>query len=47
MVVPEFVTSRRWENLLHTQTALILRFACRSKPGVVITDVPYQVEQPL
>lgn len=41
VVVPEFVPRRRWENLLHTQTALTLRLALRSKPGIVVTDVPY------
>lgn len=43
VVVPEFVPSHRWQNLLHTQAALTLRFAFRSVPGVVIMDVPYQL----
>jgi amino acid transporter len=41
VVVPEFVPKRRWQNLLHTQTALTLRLALRSRPGIVVTDVPY------
>lgn len=45
VVVPEFVTRHAWENLLHTQTALTLRFAFRTMPGVVITTVPYQLEE--
>jgi len=43
VVVPEFVPAHWWQNLLHTQAALTLRFAFRSMPGVVIMDVPYQV----
>ena len=43
VVVPEFVPEHWWQNLLHTQAALTLRFAFRSMPGVVILDVPYQV----
>lgn len=43
VVVPEFVPSHWWQNLMHTQAALTLRFAFRSVPGVVIMDVPYQV----
>ena len=43
VVVPEFVPARRWQNLMHTQAALTLRFAFRTVPGVVIMDVPYQV----
>jgi hypothetical protein len=44
IVVPQFVPRRRWNNLLHTQTAFMLRLALLFKPGIVITDVPYQVE---
>lgn len=44
VVVPEFVTRHAWENLLHTQTAWTLRFAFRTMPGVVITTVPYQLD---
>lgn len=44
VVVPRFV-SRRWlSNFLHMQTATWLRLTLRFKPGIVITDVPYQVE---
>jgi hypothetical protein len=44
VVVPEFVPNRRWQHLLHTQAALTLRLALRSRPGIVVTDVPYQYE---
>lgn len=43
IVVPQFVPSRRWHNALHMRTADFLRKELLSKPGVVITDVPYQV----
>ena len=43
IVVPQFVPSHWWENLLHNQTALMLRFALLFKPNVVIVEVPYQV----
>jgi hypothetical protein len=33
-----------WHNLLHTQAATWLRLALLFKPGIVITDVPYQVD---
>jgi hypothetical protein len=45
IVVPSFVPRRWWNNLLHTQAALMLRMALLFKPGIVITEVPYQVEQ--
>ncbi len=44
VVVPQFVPRRWYHNLLHTQTAFWLRMALLFKPGIVITDVPYQVK---
>jgi amino acid transporter len=44
IVVPQFVPKRSFHNLLHTNTAFWLRAALLFKPGIVITDVPYQVD---
>jgi amino acid transporter len=44
IVVPQFTPKRSWHNLLHTQTAFWLRFALLNKKGIVIIEVPYQVE---
>ena len=44
IVVPQFVPKRWWHNLLHAQTATWLRLALLFRPGIVVTDVPYQVE---
>lgn len=43
IIVPQFVPAHWWENLLHNQTALLLRFALLFKAGIVIVEVPYQV----
>jgi hypothetical protein len=43
IVVPQFVPSHWWENLLHNQTAMLLRMALLFKPGLVILEVPYLV----
>ena len=43
IVVPEFVPSERWHTFLHMQTAKLLSSELLSKPGVVVTNVPYQV----
>ena len=43
IVVPQFVSSKRAFNILHMQTADMLRKELLNKPGVVITDVPYQI----
>jgi hypothetical protein len=45
VVVPRFVPRRSWHNLLHAQTAVMLRLALLFQPGIVITSVPYQVGQ--
>jgi amino acid transporter len=44
IVVPQFVPKTWFDNLLHTQTALILRLALLFRSGIVVVDVPYQVD---
>ena len=43
IVVPHFVPENKLHNILHMQTAEMLRRELLSTPGVVITEVPYQV----
>jgi amino acid transporter len=43
IVVPQFIPSRRWHQALHMRTADFLRQELLSRPGVVVTDVPYHV----
>jgi hypothetical protein len=43
IVVPHFVPANRVYNALHMQTAELLRRELLSTPGVVITEVPYQI----
>jgi amino acid transporter len=45
VVVPEFIPSQRWQKFLHMRTADLLRAELLSKPGVVVTDVPYQMKE--
>jgi amino acid transporter len=44
IVVPQFVTRNWFDNLLHTQTAMLLRLALLFKPNIVVTDVSYQID---
>jgi amino acid transporter len=44
IVVPQFVPKHWWHNLLHTQTAVWLRLGLLFRSGIVVTDVPYQVD---
>jgi amino acid transporter len=43
VVVPEFVPERSWQNLLHMQTAFLLRLGLLGVRKIVITEVPYHV----
>ncbi len=43
VVLPEYVPSHWWEQLLHNQTALRLKAALLFHPGVVVTNVPYHM----
>jgi amino acid transporter len=43
VVVPEFVPDSALENLLHNQTASLLRIRLRGQKDVVVIDLPYLV----
>ncbi|HJR79738.1 MAG TPA: APC family permease [Anaerolineales bacterium] len=42
IVVPHFVPKKKAHNVLHMQTAEMLRRELLATPGVIITEVPYQ-----
>jgi hypothetical protein len=41
--IPEYVVGRRWEQILHNQTALRLKTRLLFNPGVMVISVPYQL----
>ena len=43
IIVPHFVPSKEIHSVLHMQTAEMLRRELLTTPGVVITEVPYQI----
>ena len=43
VIIPEFVTSRLWQNVLHNQTAIIIRTALAFKKRIVVTSVRYHL----
>ena len=43
IVLPQFVAAPWWANLLHNQTALLIRMACLFRSNTVVTDVPYRL----
>ena len=44
VLIPEVVVSRWWEQLLHNQTALLLKGRLLFRKGVVVTSVPYHLD---
>jgi hypothetical protein len=43
IVLPEFLPGRWWQQLLHNQTALLVKGALLFRRGVIVTDVPYHL----
>jgi len=41
--IPEYITSRWWQNLLHNQSALRIKTRLLFEPGVMVTSVPWQL----
>jgi hypothetical protein len=42
--IPEYVVGRWWEQVLHNQSALRLKGRLLFTPGVMVTNVPWQLE---
>jgi amino acid transporter len=43
IVLPEFLPARWWQQLLHNQTALMIKGALLFRRGVIVVDVPYHL----
>jgi amino acid transporter len=44
VVLPEFVPARWWHQMLHNQSAWLIRAALYFRPGVIVTSVPYHLQ---
>jgi len=44
VIVPEFALDHWWQQLLHNQSALLLRTRLRGRPNTVVTSVPFHVD---
>jgi amino acid transporter len=45
IIIPEFIPARWWQNLLHNQTALLVKGALLFRKNVVVADVPYHLKR--
>ncbi len=46
VVLPEFVLTRWWEQLLHNQSALVLKTRLLFRTNTVVTSVPFHLDTP-
>ena len=44
IVIPEFVPSRWWQQILHNQTALTLKFLLLSRRNTVVISIPFHLD---
>ena len=44
VIIPEFVVSHWWENILHNQSALRIKRWLLFRPGTMVTSVPYHID---
>ena len=45
IIVPQFVSTKKWTNILHTNTAQALRNELLFYKNIVVTNVPYLVDE--
>ncbi|MCU1499256.1 MAG: amino acid/polyamine/organocation transporter, superfamily, partial [Acidimicrobiales bacterium] len=45
VVVPEFALEHWWQQILHNQSALMLRTRLRNRPNTVVTSVPFHIDE--
>jgi amino acid transporter len=45
VIVPEFVSTRWWHNLLHGNSGLLLKFALMARKDVIVTNVRYYLQE--
>jgi amino acid transporter len=43
VILPEFVLDKWWGQLLHNQSALVLRSRLRARPNTIVTSVPFHL----
>ena len=43
IVLPEFIPARWWQQILHNQTALLIKGTFLFRKNVIVTDVPHHL----
>jgi amino acid transporter len=45
VMIPQFIPRKRWQNILHNQTSLLIRAFLISRKNVVISTVPFHLRE--
>ena len=45
IVLPQFMPAKWWHNLVHNQTAMLVRLAFLFRRDTIVTDVPYRMKE--
>ena len=45
IVLPQFITARPWQQLLHNQTALLIQMAFLFRREVIVVNVPFHLRE--
>jgi lysozyme family protein len=46
VILPEYAAENVGDAVLHDQTSLFLKQQLFGEPGVILTDVPYRIDEP-
>ncbi|EIJ79782.1 amino acid permease [Bacillus methanolicus PB1] len=45
VLIPQFITKKRWHDILHNQSGLLLRLYLLYQKNVIVTTVPYRLKK--
>uniref|UniRef100_UPI00210EBBD5 hypothetical protein n=1 Tax=Staphylococcus aureus TaxID=1280 RepID=UPI00210EBBD5 len=45
VVIPEFITKKRWDNLLHNQTSLRMKLYLIYQKNVNVCTIPFKLKK--
>jgi hypothetical protein len=45
VLIPQFIPKKRWQNILHNQTSILIRAFLISRKNVVVSTVPFHLKE--
>ncbi|WP_323704877.1 APC family permease [Mammaliicoccus sp. Dog046] len=45
VIIPQFITNKRWHNLLHNQTSFMLKVHLFYRKNIVLSTIPYKLKR--